>query len=217
MDTTFIYGLSDPRTPDEVRYIGKANDPQKRLSNHVSARGRHRNHRTNWLNKLAADGVYPVIKIIDRVPVGEWQLMERYWIAMYRDAGYSLVNSTIGGEGVSGREISAEERARFSERIRGNRYGAANRGKTFTEERKRNISVGLQGNKCGIGNKSRTGQKAWNSGKTGVYSDATLAKMSRPKTDAARAKMSAAKKGKPWTAARRAALVLRQSKKQDSD
>ena len=35
MNCTFIYGLSDPRT-NQIRYIGKADDPKRRFQAHVS-------------------------------------------------------------------------------------------------------------------------------------------------------------------------------------
>jgi len=33
----YIYGLSDPREPDVIRYIGKVDNVNKRLSQHISA------------------------------------------------------------------------------------------------------------------------------------------------------------------------------------
>jgi predicted GIY-YIG superfamily endonuclease len=37
-DKTYIYGLADPTTK-EIRYVGKADDPQARLSQHLQEKG----------------------------------------------------------------------------------------------------------------------------------------------------------------------------------
>jgi hypothetical protein len=56
MSQIIIYGLFDPRT-GELRYVGKARDPQKRLKGHLAARRRTPVY--DWIGAL-------------RVIFGEW-------------------------------------------------------------------------------------------------------------------------------------------------
>lgn len=102
-----IYVLRDPITK-EVRYIGKSEDLSLRLTKHLyEARyALKKNHRCNWILKLARDGLVPEIEQL--LPVGEfrWQTLERFFIASCRLFGLDIVNSTAGGEGV---ELITEE------------------------------------------------------------------------------------------------------------
>lgn len=110
MKTTFIYALRDPRT-DLIRYVGKADDPQKRLSVHLA--DKHRNHRTNWIKDLMINGLEPVLEIVDEVPFSEWPMWEVAYIENFRDLGYPLVNGTLGGEGSMG--VTEETLAKIQE------------------------------------------------------------------------------------------------------
>lgn len=99
MQTTFIYALNDPNT-GLTRYIGKADDPQQRLSVHLASK--EQNHRTNWIKSLLKNGQQPVLEILDAVPKEFWPQWEVAWIANFRELGYPLVNGTVGGEGSLG-------------------------------------------------------------------------------------------------------------------
>ena len=48
---TFIYGLCDPET-NEIRYIGKSNQPKKRLQDHIYSCERTVTHKNNWIKSL---------------------------------------------------------------------------------------------------------------------------------------------------------------------
>ncbi len=91
-NTTFIYALLHPRTR-EIRYIGKADDPDDRLRKHVNRR-LAKSHKDNWVNSLRAEGQRPVLEIIDEVLQTEWQAAEAAYIQFYRDEGCDLVNSS---------------------------------------------------------------------------------------------------------------------------
>ena len=60
METTFIYGLVDPRT-DEIRYIGKANDIRQRLKNHLNPARYRPTHKFNWIRKLRRLNMKPYL------------------------------------------------------------------------------------------------------------------------------------------------------------
>jgi len=52
MDTLFsIYALSDPRTPENTRYIGKTTQKLERRLNAHCKDFRGHNHRTSWGNQ----------------------------------------------------------------------------------------------------------------------------------------------------------------------
>lgn len=98
--TTFIYILKDPIT-NEVRYVGKSNDPLKRLYKHLCTSSNDDTHRKNWISKLLKDGLKPILEIIDEVPKSEWQLNEKKYINYYTSIGCDLVNWSDGGEGLT--------------------------------------------------------------------------------------------------------------------
>lgn len=100
MKHTYIYILIDPLT-NQIRYVGKANNPQERYKNHKNRCRDKNTHKRNWMNKLRLKGLYPEIEIIDRVLTSEWHYWEKFWIAYYRFLGCSLVNYTSGGDGLT--------------------------------------------------------------------------------------------------------------------
>lgn len=93
---THIYALVCPNT-DHVRYIGKSNNPQKRLHSHLTD-GRM-NHRRNWLLSLKKENKLPKVEILDTVKIEEWAFWEQHYISLYRSFGFNLLNRTCGGEG----------------------------------------------------------------------------------------------------------------------
>lgn len=108
--TTFIYGLWDPRNY-QLRYIGKSDNPERRLKEHIKdsshLRGRHIYH---WINSLLRNGLEPSLEILEEVAIEHWEETERQWIRDCKKFGLSLVNSTDGGEGVSGWSPSEQRR-----------------------------------------------------------------------------------------------------------
>lgn len=98
-----IYALHDPRT-GEARYIGKALNPEKRLRSHL-------NSKTNlpvafWVRKLRRLGLKPKMRIIEWVPIAEWEAAERHWIATHRAKTDQLLNLAAGGASGSGTQGS---------------------------------------------------------------------------------------------------------------
>jgi hypothetical protein len=113
VQTTFIYYLQDPRNPMKG-YIGKSNDPNDRLLHHYcESKG---TYKYKWLRKLARLGLKPAIVILEEVSYDCWQEKEIYWIAFYRWLGYTLTNSTDGGEGVT---PSEETCVKISQSLKG--------------------------------------------------------------------------------------------------
>lgn len=96
---TFIYTLSDPITL-KVRYVGKSNNPKKRLYDHLSLCYSTHTHKNNWIKSLLENKTKPILDIIDEVNIDDWQFWEKYWIAKLKENGESLTNHTDGGNGM---------------------------------------------------------------------------------------------------------------------
>lgn len=90
-----IYALCCPDTGD-VRYIGKANAPEKRLKSHLRDARRRNTPVYCWIRKMQAAGKAPVLRILTIVPADEWVSAERRLIAEYRSVG-NLLNVADGG------------------------------------------------------------------------------------------------------------------------
>jgi hypothetical protein len=100
---TFIYALRCPETGD-VMYIGKADNPVRRLKSHLSdaRRGSTKHATARWIVGLLMRGSRPRLDVLCEVPPGEtWQEAEKRHIAQYRAAGAPLTNSTSGGQGLN--------------------------------------------------------------------------------------------------------------------
>lgn len=133
----FIYGLIDPRDR-ALRYIGKSNNPKKRLHRHLIDARLARYHRECWLKGLLDAGLRPELIILEECPQDIWKEREQYWIAHYRERGADLVNRTDGGD--TNPVLSPEVKARVAEII-----SRTHKGKKKSPEHCRNISAGLKG------------------------------------------------------------------------
>lgn len=95
MIDSHIYALTDPQS-GEIRYIGKANDPQKRLAGHLRDAARRRTPVYDWILSLRKNGLAPGIVVLRQV--SDWKTAEREEIAKYRAAGVRLLNLADGGD-----------------------------------------------------------------------------------------------------------------------
>lgn len=99
----YIYALVCPI--GKIRYIGKTNDPDKRLRRHISRAKYYetKSHAANWIRSLLKRGEKPEIRVLEEVPDGgDWVSREIATISEYRALGFDLTNATEGGEGVCG-------------------------------------------------------------------------------------------------------------------
>lgn len=90
----FIYVLKDPDTKI-VCYVGKTNNPTKRLSSHFSPEAGNSLPSTIWIKKLKTNNKKPVMEIIEETD--DWESCERKWIAFYRNENKDLLNVDEGG------------------------------------------------------------------------------------------------------------------------
>ena len=97
-----IYSLSDPITK-LPRYVGKTiNSLEYRFNQHKRECNSNKNtHKLNWIRLLLKKDLFPTIELIDEVEDNEWKFWEQFYIQLYKTWGFSLTNSTEGGDGVN--------------------------------------------------------------------------------------------------------------------
>lgn len=94
----YIYGLVDPRD-GKVRYVGKADDPQKRLKSHLREKDRKNKRKLLWIEELAELGLKPSITYLQEVGPEDWGENETFQIEFFRSRGLADLNIAPGGEG----------------------------------------------------------------------------------------------------------------------
>jgi len=93
----YIYALKDP-IHNSIRYIGQTTRPAFRLTNHLSDKSGSK--KCIWISSLKADGLLPILDILEECSRAEANAREIFHIQSWRDAGHLLLNKTPGG-GVS--------------------------------------------------------------------------------------------------------------------
>jgi len=114
----YIYGLKCPDS-GEIRYIGKSENPKKRLLAHINSARifAYDHHAARWLRRLDGEQKRPELAILHEVVAGEdWRLIERQWIARAASEGWHLTNSTAGGEGLD--YLDPADQAKYKENHR---------------------------------------------------------------------------------------------------
>lgn len=137
METTFIYALTDPVT-NEIRYVGKADDPKDRFYHHVgTARRSTSNHKGAWIRGLLNAGIKPGLIILEEVSKDNWEEAEKRHIAEQSKNG-KLLNVSPGGEGrEAGFRHSELTRAKIGAASKGNHHA---KGRKYSEEERKSRS-----------------------------------------------------------------------------
>lgn len=97
MGNAYIYALLCPTTGC-VRYVGKANDPKKRLLSHCRDSRRRRTPVLDWIRGLGRRGEVPRLEVLACAITSNWQSLERQIIDQYRKDGCPLLNVADGGD-----------------------------------------------------------------------------------------------------------------------
>ncbi len=150
----FIYSLSDPRN-NEVRYVGKAVNIEKRFAGHLWEEKRT-DRKTRWIKSLKQLGLKPILEtleIIQDSDDNDWQERERFWITYLRFLGCRLTNLEIGG--IGGGAPSPETIAKRVAKTKGQKRSdearakmrAAKLGKKASEETRRRMRESHRGAK----------------------------------------------------------------------
>ncbi len=113
---TFIYGLCDPDT-NELRYIGKSNSPKKRILDHIYSCNDSITHKNNWIKSLLKENKKPILKILDQVPIIDWQMWETFYIKKYREEGHNLTNHSDGGNGTTQHDYNTIEKMKLRHKL----------------------------------------------------------------------------------------------------
>jgi len=135
MRKAYIYALGNSLT-GEVRYVGMTYNVRRRFGAHCRDSKNQNTHKSNWIKKLLASNLKPIIHIIDIVDEDEWKEAEKKWIVFYKSMGVRLTNGTNGGDGISGHKHSAETRAKISIAHKGRIVNEAWRAKISTANKK---------------------------------------------------------------------------------
>lgn len=128
--TTFIYCLTEPgsRIP---RYFGKADNPKRRLREHLSDTQTYRHFRSaRWIRRLQRDGKQPDMHLLCEVLLSDYERFERAFIFLGRKFGFDLTNLRPGGSGgVSGRLHTPEEIEKMKAALKGSKMSEAAKNK----------------------------------------------------------------------------------------
>lgn len=121
----YIYALIDPKT-GSVRYVGKTSNLRRRLNAHI-ARSKLgcKYHAPQWIASLVADGIRPVMDVLEEMPDdADWASREIHWIEFYKRLGCDLTNTAPGGLGYAsygrlGKKNTEEHKRKCSESRKG--------------------------------------------------------------------------------------------------
>jgi hypothetical protein len=189
---TYMHTRNDT---NETFYIGKGQD-KRAFWKH----GRNK-HWTNIVNKHG----YKVYIL------GEWEKEvdafehEKFLISCFKKMGANLVNLTNGGDGPAGQKFSVEQRKKMSEAHKqlyadGYVNPKGMLGKKHTEEVKKKMRLTHAKRDCSVSNETKQKISESSKGKKGTFGH-----KGKPHTIEAKIKLSVARKGVPWTEARRLA------------
>ena len=97
-----IYGLSTESEPNNIRYIGKTSNILDRLSRHLSEYSlKYDTYKNNWIKSELLNNNKIIINVLYELNSDEnWQEVEISYIEKYKQLGFALTNSTIGGDGI---------------------------------------------------------------------------------------------------------------------
>ena len=90
-----IYGIADQE--GRIMYIGKANDPTKRMKQHIRECRRRKTPLYGWINKCLEHGFQPQMIVLASAISEDWQSLETQVIAQYRKQSHML-NIANGGD-----------------------------------------------------------------------------------------------------------------------
>lgn len=90
--TTFIYVLICP-LDGKIKYVGKSNNPEKRLKDHCLDFRCMDIHKAMWIRQLKGKGIKPELVIVDEVPVFDWKFWEEFYCYYFKSLGFKLFNT----------------------------------------------------------------------------------------------------------------------------
>lgn len=82
---------------EEIKYIGKTDNLNKRLSEHVYRSKKNKTHKDRWIQKRLKENKEILIKLIEVCNENSWEDREKYWIKYYRNTENGITNHSDGG------------------------------------------------------------------------------------------------------------------------
>lgn len=133
-----VYGLVRSSKPNEIRYVGQAGNPIKRLHAHLSSArmGKRKSKLYSWIRQV--ENADEQVKLIILQENAKWNIDEKRIIVELRSQGLILLNMTDGGDGVSGLIPTKEQIIKRVASRAGYRHSTA------TIERMRKARVGIR-------------------------------------------------------------------------
>lgn len=120
MSFAFIYALLDDR--GNVRYIGKANNPEKRYKQHLRDCNRRNTPLYSWIRKLVSNKDRPYMLVLCSAISDDWESLEIAIIKQYQEYG-TLLNLAEGGNQPKSNPAKNKLNAqRLNERIHGDPF-----------------------------------------------------------------------------------------------
>lgn len=113
--TQYVYALWDTNE-DNIRYIGITTNMQRRFNSHLNRavktiHAEYRTHKSTWIRKCLRDKIkigYTVLCTCKTLTQANQKEME--FISNYRQRGFDLTNTTLGGDGTKGVKMSDEQK-----------------------------------------------------------------------------------------------------------
>jgi len=90
--TTFIYILICP-FDGLVKYVGKSNDPNKRVKDHMLDFRCMDLNKAVWIRKMKSNKMKPEMIVIDEVSSFDWKYWEQWWCIYFKSLGFKLFNT----------------------------------------------------------------------------------------------------------------------------
>lgn len=90
-----IYGIADQE--GRIMYIGKSNDPARRMKDHIKDCKRRKTPLYSWINKSLERGQQPQMIVLASALSNDWQSLEIQMISQYRKDG-KILNLADGGD-----------------------------------------------------------------------------------------------------------------------
>lgn len=97
---TYIYALFCP-LDGQMKYIGKANNPERRLKDHMTDIRGMTPDKIEWVGQLRKHKLKPILEILDCVEIEKWEFWEEFWIGYFKGMGIKLINTHRAGNGLT--------------------------------------------------------------------------------------------------------------------
>lgn len=144
----FIYGLR-LKGSDEFRYVGLTKKSlEERFKGHVKRSKNKKTPVSCWISSHGPENI-EIIALETVSDMSDLAAREVYWISSLKEQGYSILNLTDGGDGVSGwvpsdewkRKIGALSLGRVHSEETKAKMSASQTGKTFSDAHKKKLSA----------------------------------------------------------------------------